>query len=227
MKGFFKEYPYLCCTAVVSFIYAVYYSVALYSLNDSICHRLLVLLYQLSIGIVINGIFFFTQVYLFRKKKRKYIDGYILKSIDRIENYISQLFNNLDVIYKVRQGNCYTKPELLTLLQKTNFKDYVHVIRPDRAHQNNKYYSVREYIHLCLYGVEKEIDTIFMRYGEYVEPELASVFDEIIHSQMHQSIGRSFLGIASISFSSCQDDIYYYPYYGFIGELEAKKSLYT
>lgn len=228
IKRFFKEYPYLCLIATISFLYAISYSILHNSYCNSVFYRLLSLLFQLSIGIVINGIFFFTQVYLYRKKKSKYIDGYIIKSVDRIKNTINQLFNSLNGIYNVKQDNkSYKEEEMLILLQRTNFNDYVRIINPLNAHQHNPYFTVREYMTICIQKVEKEIDTIFIRYGEYVEPELASVFDEIIHSQMHQSIGRSFLGIASISFSSCQDDIYYYPYYGFVGELEAKKSLYT
>lgn len=119
----------------------------------------------------------------------------------------------------------------VTMLHKINVTDRVDVIHPNRIYSlpagEESHFTVKEWIISRIEFVENEIDNIFKYYPSYVTPELMKTMEEILHSAMHQNLGRSLLQTPNgISFSGCNQDVFLKPYYNLMKDLEDVKKMY-
>ena len=229
LKRFSKEYPLVVGASTVSILVIIAYSIFADSTNCQVLSTVANILFQLSIGIIINSVFFFTQIYLAQKKQREYADKCIVKRITSIENHMKDIFKQLGKLYidEYRENTDLSRNELKSIVKKVNSEDYVHVINPRRMNQENNHFKVKEWIISRVEYVERDIDRLCSYYAQYISPELSDVLDKILDSTMHNNLCRSmFQSPNGVVFQSMNQDIFFEPYYDLIDQLEQQKKMY-
>jgi len=229
LKRFSKEYPLIVIASVVSAIVIVVYSIFANTIPCQTISTIANILFQLSIGIIINSVFFFTQIYLAQRKQREYADKCIVKRIAMIQSYMKDIFRQLSKLYieGYQENADISKEELKSIIGQINSEDYVRVINPRLMNQEKKHFKVREWIISRVEYVERDIDRLCTYYVQYLTPELSDILDQILDSTMHNNLCRSmFQSPNGVVFKSMNQDIFFEPYYNLIDKLEQQKKLY-
>ena len=215
----------LCFSA--SFVICIIY--VLMSNHEELCPQLWVwfnLLFQLSVGFIINYIFYITQIYIPQYKHNKEANMCIAVRIDCIVRHMRDIFSQLGLKYTGEYDeNNITKEYCTELLRKLNIDDRVSVINVRRMYstkvEKESYFTVKEWIISRIEFVESEADKIMKYYAPYINYELMKTLERILQSAMHQNMARSFLqSPVGISFDSCNDDVFLEPYYTLMKKLE-------
>ena len=104
--------------------------------------------FQLSIGFIINFIFYITQVYFPQQKQQKQAYKCIALRIKQIISYMNDIFIQLGEIYldDYCSGNDITDEQLLIILNKLNINEEVHVINPRKIGMTNQHFTTKEWI---------------------------------------------------------------------------------
>lgn len=216
MKKFLKENKSLSGIAVIALITIAIYIASVYSpQNFPNTDIWLELLFQLSIGYIINFLFYILQIYLPRRKMEMSISKHIKRRLIKLYDYMYGLFNQLCGLYCPNaNANCLTKENLFCILKSIKLNDYVAVINPAKTMLQEQHYTVKEWMIHSMQGVESEIDKLYKYYGQYLSSALIDVLEDISSSSMHNSMGRTLLAAArDVNFSKCDDDIFLSPYY--------------
>lgn len=216
MKKFLKENKSLSILAFISLTIIIIYILSVYfPQNFPNTDTWLELLFQLSIGYIINFIFYILQVYLPRRKMEINMSKHIKKRLTKLYGYMNGLFSQLCRLYCPGfDVNCLTKENLSQILKSIKLHNYVAVIDPAKTMLQEQHYTVKEWMIHCMQGVESEIDKLYKYYGQYLSSELINVLEEICSSNMHNSMGRTLLvSTRDVNFSQCNDDIFLSPYY--------------
>ncbi len=225
MIKFLKENKSLSILAFISLIIIITYILSVYfPQNFPNTDTWLELLFQLSIGYIINFIFYILQVYLPRRKMEINMSKHIKKRLTKLYDHMFGLFNKLCSLYCSNANiNSLTKENLFCILKSMQLNDYVAVIDPAKTMLQEQRYTVKEWMIHCMQGVESEIDKLYKYYGQYLSSELINVLEEICSSNMHNSMGRTLLASArDVNFSQCNDDIFLSSYYGNMKEIDNK-----
>lgn len=189
-------------------------------------------LFQLSVGFVINFIFYVTQVYIPRQNLTRQANRCIQERIQNVVDKMDDIFRRIVEKYDGKYDKCcVTREKLLDVLHKMKINDRINVVAASRAfpiHLNeSSYFTVREWIITRLEFVEHDIDCIFKYYSFFVTPDLMFVFEKILKSPMHKNFARSILqSPGDLSFEKCDEDIFFTPYFDLMKELESLKELY-
>ena len=123
------------------------------------------LLFQLSVGYIINFMFYITQVYVPNNKR----DSIARRNVSmRLKQIIKNMRNSLSSLAEFyldgHTGTDYTAEELSSLLQ-LRFSDKVKVLNANRTTRENMvYFSVREWLGECIRKTEDEIDKLYKYY---------------------------------------------------------------
>lgn len=229
MRRFAKEYPLIVGASIVSVIVIIAYSMFENSIMCKPLSTIANILFQLSIGIIINAVFFFTQIYMAQKKQREYANKCIIKRISSIQAYMREIFKQLGKLYidGYQENMGISHNDVEELVKKVNSEDYVHVINPRLMNQENNQYKVKEWITSRVEFIERDIDRLCTYYAQYISPELSDVLDQILDSTMHNNLCRSmFQSPNGIVFRSMNQDIFFAPYYDLVEKLEQQKKKY-
>lgn len=189
-------------------------------------------LFQLSIGFVINFIFYVTQVYIPRQTLTQQANRCIQERIQNVVDKMDDIFRRIVEKYDGKYDKCcMTRKKLLDVLHKMRINDRINVVAASRAfpvHLNeSSYFTVREWIITRLEFVEHDIDCIFKYYSFFVTPDLMFVLEKILKSPMHKNFARSILqSPGDLSFEKCDEDIFFSPYFDLMKELESLKEQY-
>ena len=189
-------------------------------------------LFQLSIGFVINFIFYVTQVYIPRQTLTQQANCCIQERIQNVVDKMDDIFRRIVEKYDGQYDKgCMTSEKLLDVLHKMKTNDRINVIAAQRslsAHMDeSSYYTVKEWVITRLEFIEHEIDCIFKYYSFFITPELMRVLEKILKSMMHKNFARNLLQSPdNISFKECNVDIFFTPYFDLMKELESLKEQY-
>lgn len=144
------------------------------------------LLFQLSVGYIINFMFYITQVYVPNNKR----DSIARRNVSmRLKQIIKNMRNSLSSLAEIyldgHTGTDYTAEELSSLLQ-LRFSDKVKVLNANRTTRENMvYFSVREWLGECIRKTEDEIDKLYKYYPTDISVELMKVLEDILNSTYH------------------------------------------
>lgn len=188
------------------------------------------LLFQLSIGFIINFIFYLTQIYIPQYKHDKEANKCVGVRVNEVADHMREIFSQLGIIYMGEYDESRVNNEYwLDLLKKINIDDKVRVINPSRFYSASQseeaHFTVREWILSRVSLVESDIDKIMKYYTPYVTTDLMNAMEQIIRSPMHQNLARSLLHLqTNISFYNMNDDIFLKPYFALMKDLEKIRS---
>lgn len=184
------------------------------------------LVFQLSVGFIINFIFYLTQVYIPRYKENKEIKKCIKARIESVINKMERIF---DVLGK----NCMGQPDdknateeyFLNLLRSIKKDDSTSILNVMKLKEigsvrDETYYTVGESITTNIACIEDEIDKIMKYYPQYVNIELMKTLEDILNSMMHKCFARTILQLPRVTLKDIQDDDYLKPYYDLMKRLE-------
>lgn len=190
------------------------------------------LLFQLSVGFIINFIFYVTQVYIPQYKQRMEASRCIGIRISEIVGHMREIFShlggkNMDHYDEEDITDAY----MFELLRKLNIDDRIGVLNVRRTYSTSvndeMHFTVKEWIISRIEFVESEIDKLMKYYAPYINTELMKTLECILKSAMHQNMARSLLQLpAGVSFKESNDDIFLKPYFDLMKELEAIEKQY-
>lgn len=178
------------------------------------------LLFQLSVGYIINFMFYITQVYVPNNKR----DSIARRNVSmRLKQIIKNMRNSLSSLAEIyldgHTGTDYTAEELSSLLQ-LRFSDKVKVLNANRTTRENMvYFSVREWLGECIRKTEDEIDKLYKYYPTDISVELMKVLEDILNSTYHSMMKRLLVVPNDVDFSQC-NNYFFAEYYKLICELE-------
>ena len=189
-------------------------------------------LFQLSIGFVINFFFYVTQVYIPRQNLSQQANRCIHERIKNVIRRMDDIFRRIVEKYDGHYDeNCITKEKLLEVLHKMKTHDRINVVAASRSSflgvNDNAYFTVKEWILSRKEFIEHEIDCIFKYYSQFITPELMEVLEDILESSMHKHLAGVILQSSNnISFEGCDVDDYLTPYFDLMKRLETIKEQY-
>jgi hypothetical protein len=233
MRRFIKQNKIITACFVVSFVVISLY---ILSLNETewFPHAgdWFNVLFQLSIGFVINFLFYVTQVYIPRQNLSRQANRCIQERIQNVIRKMDDIFRRIVEKYDGHYDESeVTKEKLLEVLHKMKTDDRINVVAASRSSSvginENSHFTVKEWIINRLEFIEHEIDCIFKYYSLFVTPELMQVLEEILKSMMHTHIARITLQCPdNISFAGCNEDVFLTPYFELMKKLESLKKQY-
>ncbi|MBR6124765.1 hypothetical protein IKQ19_14410 [Candidatus Saccharibacteria bacterium] len=189
-------------------------------------------LFQLSIGFIINFVFYVTQVYIPQRKLTLQANSCIRARIQEIVRRMSEIFLELGRKYNGKYDeNDTTSKILLEILRKINFNDRITVLNPSRLNLNNiddnSYFTVKEWIITRLEFIEHDTDALFKYYTVYITPDLMKILEKIPKTFMHCNLARmAFKMPFNTTFEKCNEDILLTPYFALMKELQSVKDQY-
>lgn len=233
MSRFIKQNKVITACFVISFVVISLYIV---SLNETewFPHAgdWFNVLFQLSIGFVINFIFYVTQVYIPRKNLSRQANLCIHERIQNVIRRMNEIFRDIVEKYDGHYDECcITKEKILEVFHKIKTQDRINVVAASRSSflgvNDNSYFTVKEWILSRKEFIEHEIDCIFKYYSQFVTPELMMVLESILNSAMHKHFaGLIIQSPDNISFEKCNADEFFYPYFELMKKLENLKEQY-
>lgn len=181
------------------------------------------LCFQLSIGYIINFVFYITQVYIPNIKKEAKINKCISARINHILGHMKSMFTQLATKYIPNYHGESLSAENLKLLLNLKFEDHVQVQDASRSSPAKpEYFTVRQWLLACIKNTENDIDKLYRYYSPYISVSLMETLEKILNSTYHSTM-KVFLSVpGGVDFSEC-DDNYFLPYYELIAELENVK----
>lgn len=190
------------------------------------------LLFQLSVGFIINFIFFVTQIYIPQYKQNREANRCIHIRINGIVGHMREIFSQLGNKYMGKYDENNVSDEYCyELLKKINVNDRIGVLNVRRMHfpiiDENAHFTVKEWIISRVDFVESETDKLLKYYAPYIDTELMVTLEDILKSAMHQNMVRSLLQLPSeIYFESANNDIFLFQYYKLMKKLESVSEKY-
>lgn len=179
------------------------------------------LLFQLSIGYIINFVFYITQVYIPNNKRdltvRQCISARLNNTVDNMRASISYL---AQIYLENHTGDEYTDYELKQLLN-LRFSDKVNVLDSSHTTSDNfVYFTVREWISLCIKNTERDIDNLYKYYSYYISVDLMQSLEDVLNSSYHKMMKTLLTVPNDVNFSACNDNNFFTSYYHLICRLE-------
>ena len=190
------------------------------------------LLFQLSVGFIINFIFFVTQIYIPQYKHNREANRCIHIRINEIVGHMREIFSQLGKKYMgTYDENNVTDEYCYELLKKINVNDRVVVLNVRRTYSpivnEDAHFTVKEWIISRVEFVESETDKLLKYYAPYIDTELMVTLEDTLKSAMHQNMARSLLQLPNgISFESTNDDVFLFQYYKLMKKLESVSEKY-
>lgn len=177
------------------------------------------LFFQLSIGYIINFMFYITQVYIPNNKKESAVRKAITERISSLMNDMDASLSKLAEVYvKDFNGKGYTDEDLKSLLA-LRFSDTVRVLDAAKTTRDHHvYFTVRCWIEKCIIETEKDIDNLYRYYPSDISTDLMKTLEAILKSQYH-TIMKTLLAVPNdVNFSECKMN-FFTEYYELIKKL--------
>lgn len=178
------------------------------------------LLFQLSIGYIINFMFYITQVYIPNNKRDLTVRQCISARLNRIIQDMKSNISCLAQIYlENHTGDVYTEDELNQLL-KLRFSDKVKVVDARRTTRDNfVYFTVREWLSECIRKTENGIDSLYKYYASDISVDLMLSLEDVLNSTYHTMMKTLLVVPNDVNFSESNDN-FFATYYRLICRLE-------
>lgn len=177
------------------------------------------LFFQLSIGYIINFMFYITQVYIPNYNRNVAINKCISKRLTQLISDMNATLSQLAKVYaKEHVDKSYTDEDLNALLN-LRFSDKVNVVNASRTTPDNfVYFSVREWLSKCISDTEKDIDNLYKYYAGNISTSLMETLEKILRSTYH-SIMKTLLLIPNDTDFSKHTPNFFAEYYSLMQEL--------
>jgi len=181
------------------------------------------LLFQLSIGYIINFVFYITQVYIPNNKRNIIVRQCILVRLNGIIQDMKSSISCLAPIYLENHiGDEYTEAELNQLL-KLSFSDKVKVLDARRTSRDNLiYFTIREYLSECIRKTESGIDSLYKYYASDIPVDLMIALEDVLKSDYHTTMKTLLVIPDEVDFRECNNN-FFVTYYRLIYRLEEIK----
>ena len=178
------------------------------------------LFFQLSVGYIINFMFYITQVYIPGSKRDATIRECISKRISKLRHDMDASLSQLAKVYaKDHSGNAYSDEELKLLLNM-RFSDTVNVLKASASTMTSPvYFTVREWLAKCIADTEKDIDDLFKYYDADISVNLMNALEEIPRCALHSGIKMLLRSPNEVDFSTTNFN-FFAEYYQLIQKLE-------
>ena len=224
MIKFIKTNKLMTIFFIISLFFIIGYAITFNLIGNSTKLKIFTnIISQISVGYIINFIFYITQVYIPKLKQVEQANICINNRILKILNEMNDLFGYLGKKYLplYKDGQELSDIQLLQILHSINIYDEIPVINVHRVGQENQHFTVKEWILTKIDFVKYEIDKIFSYYSLYISSELMDVLEKILKSTMHKNICGSLLKVPNgITFDKCSEDIFLKPYYDLMIKLQ-------
>lgn len=178
------------------------------------------LFFQLSIGYIINFMFYITQVYIPNERKGITVKRCISKRIEKLMDDMNESLSQLSSVYVGGQfRKSYTNEDLNKIFNNLRFSDNVNVLIASQSTRDNfVYYSVRDWLKKCIIDTEKDIDNLYKYYSTDISIDLMEILEEILSSKYH-SIMKTLLSVPNdVNFGTCEHN-FFIEYYNLIIKL--------
>lgn len=177
------------------------------------------LFFQLSIGYIINFIFYVTQIYVPNYKRDQLARKCIQARINKIVRYMNDSIIQLSQIYNPGHKNTIFTEKDLKKLMVLKFSDKINA----RNTVTGKEFSVIEWMITCVLKTESEIDKLYQYYPNYISAQLMDNLEKVLDSSYHYQINLFKNTIYEVDYSQ-SNDCFFISYYNLIGELEKIKN---
>ncbi len=230
MKLFIKENFLISVICLISVLIILLYIFSM-DISESFPHAAdcFNTLFQLSIGFVINFMFYVTQFYIPRLKQVKPINDSVYIRILQIGSSMKSIFYQLAKIYidGYTRNTTLTSEHFLQIMHKLDFDDEVNVVKITKRNMDNQNFTIKEWLVLRLELIEHDIDKLYTYYAAYISPKLMKILEDILNSPMHRYIERTSLNSPiKMPFKEYNEDIYFEPYYKLLEQLMAVQEEY-
>jgi hypothetical protein len=155
------------------------------------------LLFQLSVGYLINFMFYVTQVYIPKYKRDLEVNKCIKTRVESIIRTMKEPINQCARLYLINHTGMEYSKEELQVISKLNFNDRVQVMNV----QTMQNFTVRDWISLNIFKVDEEIDKLFKYYSSDVSEKLMNVLERILKSQYHSTMKTLVSVATNVTFS--------------------------
>lgn len=233
MVRFIKKNRALSICFCFSFSFCIFFILKLNSKEEfNYAYNWLNSLFQLSIGFIINFIFFITQIYIPQYRNDREANRCIGVRIDGIVNHMGELLSQLGTMYMGEYDEDRATSEYwLDVLRQINTNDRVGVLKAERLHSTSpneeSYFTVKEWIISRVEFVESDADKLMRYYAPYINANLMKTIEHILQSPIHQNLARSMLKLPpGISFSDINGDIFLNSYYALMRDLKKMSAQY-
>lgn len=178
-------------------------------------------IFQLSIGYVINFMFYVTQVYVPNYKRNSVVRKCISERLSNITcDMLSSIWCLEKIYLKNHVGTKYTREELDKLLD-LKFDDHVKGIDVTKSIPPNfVYLTVRQELMDCIVQTEKDVDSLFKYYANSISVELMLLLEQIPKTTYHRVMKQLLLVPGGVDFSGSKKTNMFVPYYELICKLE-------
>ena len=222
MKKFYHNNKCLFFASVFSIIYI--FIILIFNLfSNNWCN----VFFQLAIGIIVNLIFYLTQVYFPKVKQTETVYQCMDIRISNIINHMTGILTQIENLYGgIKKDSIKSKnSQYLDLLRKINLEDEIPITNIRRIGLQNHRFTLKEWIIGSVQSIEKEINDLFTYYNLYITPELMSCLESILTSMIHTHMAKrdSQMNV-KIDYSSINEDIYLKQYYDLVEELNKIKN---
>lgn len=181
------------------------------------------LFFQLSIGYIINFMFYITQVYIPNSNRDATVRQCISKRIEQLVGDMDASLSRLATIYaKEYSGKSYTDEQLKSLLN-LRFSDHVNAVNIIKTTKDNTvYFSVREWLQKCITDTEEDIDKLYKYYTNSISPNLMEILEAIPKSTYHLTMKVLLSSPENINLSKSKAN-FFSEYYDLMRKLESIK----
>ncbi|TEB12297.1 hypothetical protein Psfp_03778 [Pelotomaculum sp. FP] len=181
------------------------------------------LLFQLSIGYIINFMFYITQIYIPNSKRDLTVRQCISARLNGIIRDMRSSISSLAQLYlENHTGDEYKEDELNQLLN-LRFSDKVQVLNASRTTRDNfVYFTVREWLSECIRKTENGIDSLYKYYASDISVDLMLSLEDVLNSTYHTMM-KTLLAVPNdVNFSDSNNN-FFVTYYRLIRRLEEIK----
>lgn len=181
--------------------------------------KLFNLFFQFSIGYIINFMFYVTQIYIPNSKRDQSAKQCINIRINKIIKHMKGSISQLSQIYIPGHNNMIYTDVDLNKLMILKFSDKINAMNANTGES----FTVREWIKLSIFLTEKEINSLYQYYPNYISAQLMGVLEKIIDSTYHNTMNTMTAIPQDVDFSK-SNNCFFIQYNSFIDELEKIKN---
>jgi hypothetical protein len=185
IKDFWKKNRIISVAIVISVLFVIF-SICFENYLPGWISKGFNLVVQLSIGIIINFLFFLTLIYFPSQKKKKDVYPCIRRQINKIEQGMHNPLEYIAKLYLAKEKADVFNSDDLNSIKNFNFNDKVNVIKASSISQ--EHFTLREWIIKNIDITEKNIDRLYSYYSLFISEEMMVILDSILYSQYHEML---------------------------------------
>jgi len=172
--------------------------------------------FQLSIGYIINFMFYITQVYVPNNKRNEIAKKSVKKRIQKIKEDMLCSITSLSDIYLDRhKGEQFSDDELIKIVKSIKYDDEVKIINAVDLQP----FSVREWLKSCIIKTETQIDKIYQYYANYISAHLMDILEKIQNSDYHRVMKTLLYAGKNVNFNKYNGS-FFIQYYSLVRKLD-------